>query len=209
MRALLRFQLDLVEERWPDAERSFHDLQEISGDHHAELPALLVAELFAQSGNIEEALVWAEKALEQDAENWHALSLAARLHYQSRNHDQALELAAESLGLIYFQPRTHYLMGLAQHALGDFSGAELALRVALTQMPGLAVAHDAMADLYERGLRRPSDAALHRVKAAELRRERQRPTIEPEGFPLLPEREVRATFNARPGARRKTRRATS
>ena len=60
MRALLRFQLDLVEERWADAERSFHDLQRISNDHHAELPALLVAELFAQSGNTEEALVWAE-----------------------------------------------------------------------------------------------------------------------------------------------------
>ena len=200
MRALLRFQLDLVEERWADSERSFLDLQRISNDHHAELPALLVAELFAKSGNTEEALVWAAKALERDPENWHALSLAARLHFKSRRYDEALDLAAESLSLIYFQPRTHYLMGLAQQALGDFVGAELALRVAITQMPGLAVAHEALAELYDKELRRPADAALKRARASDIRRERKSPRDEVKESALArPDPRERVSFNVRPG----------
>ena len=174
MRALLRFQLDLVEERWPDAERSFHNLEKVSSDLRAELPALLVSELFARTGNIEAALVWAETALEKVPENWHALSLAARLHFESRRDDEALELAAESLGLIYFQPRTHYLMGLAQQRLGDFAGAELTLRVAPIETPGLVKAHDALVDLYDKESRRPADAALHRARASDIRRDAAR-----------------------------------
>ena len=74
------------------------------------------------------------------------------------------------------------------------------LRVAITQMPGLAVAHDALAELYDKALRRPADAALQRARASDIRRERKSPLDEVKETALVrPEPRERVSFNARPG----------
>src|SRR5262249_42856415 len=82
--------------------------------------------------------------------------------------------------------------------LGNLAGAELSLQVAIIQMPGLAIAHETLADLYDKELRRPADAALHRTKAMDIRRENRSPRDQPrESAPDMESRD-RPTFKAVP-----------
>jgi tetratricopeptide (TPR) repeat protein len=121
-------------------------------------------------GADERALEWVERALRRDPDDWQALALAARLHLRGRRFPRALEAAAASLSLLYFQPVVHYVMGRALLARGDLTGAERSFLVAIAQLPGLAPAHEALARLYHRRLGRPADADRHRLIASDLRR---------------------------------------
>jgi len=45
-----------------------------------------------------------ERVRRADPDNWEALGLEARIHFQEHRYEQAVDRAVESLSLIYFQP---------------------------------------------------------------------------------------------------------
>src|SRR5262249_36781140 len=135
-----------------------------------------------------------DRALERDPDDWQALAVAARLHLRNRRFGSALDAAAASLALSYFQPVIHHVLGRALAARGDLDGAEKAYKVALAQMPGLPPSHEALARPHPR-TGRPPDATSHRARAAELRRQYQArvpkaappaPQSQPAAAPLEP-----------------------
>jgi hypothetical protein len=128
-----------------------------------------------------------------DRDNWQAMALEARIHHGAGRPAAAAESAIESLALVYFQPYIHYLLGVALRQLGEDARAEQSFRVALSQMPGLAPAHDELAALLRREVSRIGEASLHMARAQVLREEVARrgssPRVSlsaPEAAPLVP-----------------------
>ncbi len=168
MRTLLHFRLELTRRDLESSDRWFQKLQEICLEGSVRMPALVVAESFAMAGKTDEALEWAAEALEDNPESFSALALAARLHLERHEWHPALVNAARSLGLVYFQPYLHYIVGTAHRHLGDWERAEQALQVALVQAPGFIAARTALADLYL-AAGRLGDAGLQRSIAGKTR----------------------------------------
>jgi predicted AlkP superfamily phosphohydrolase/phosphomutase/tetratricopeptide (TPR) repeat protein len=125
--------------------------------------AIQLAEAYLQIGDAAAALRWCAQALEEDAEDWHALGLKARIHFETQCWEAAFDAAVESLSLIHFQPQLHYIVGRCLMATGEPEEAAKALRTALTQMPGLPAAQAALAELCEGPLARPGGAAVLRA----------------------------------------------
>jgi len=167
LRQVLRLQVDLACGHHEEARQTLQAVERLYQDVQRP-PALFLAGACEQVGNHAGALTWIERALQGDPDDWRTLALSARINLRSRRFAAALDAAAASLALIYFQPMTHYVMGRALMARGDAEGAERALKVALAQMPGLIAAHQALARLYSSQIR-TEEAATHRARAAELR----------------------------------------
>ena len=63
----------------------------------------------------------------------------ARAALGERHYEEAADLALASIGLLFHQPRAHYLLGLAHFRGGDAARAEQALLVAPQMAPQMAV----------------------------------------------------------------------
>lgn len=162
--------------------------------------ATALADFYSRAGHRDPALQHCAAGLAADPADWHLLGLRARLRLDSGDFEEAVAAAA-SLGLVYFQPAQHLVLGVARARLGEHAAAEQALLVALAQAPGLLPAHEALADLYLHALDRPDRAAWHRAQVSRLREFRSVETIDPETAPILaPDR--RPVFPARPGIAR-------
>lgn len=189
LRHLLRFYVDFAGGRLEEATRGLNALEQ----HFRETPQppmLFLAAAHARLRYDDQAHAWLDAALERDPEDWRALAMAARLHLRNRRFAAALDSATASLALIYFQPVIHFVMGRALAARGDLDGAERAFRVAVTQMPGLIAAHEALVRLYLK-LGRRADADIHRNRAAEFRLQARKgrlaePPVECQPVPAVP-----------------------
>ncbi len=144
--------------------------------------ALFLAESFAAIGMADRAMDLIRHLRRRDREDWRALALEARLHFQAERHARAADCAVRSLALVYTQPRMHRLLGLALLHRGDLAGAERELRVALAQAPEFAEAHAGLAALLRRDPARLGEASLHMARAEQARLRVRLPaaTIAPE-----------------------------
>jgi tetratricopeptide (TPR) repeat protein len=106
------------------------------------------------------------KALEIDPESAIAYHGLARAYMAQGNLEESVEAALTSVGLVYFQPRAHYRLGEALLRLGMIDRAVEAFNVAVTQAPGMRVAHQRLARLYEFHLDEPTLAEKHRKMAS-------------------------------------------
>ena len=147
--------------------------------------ATALAEFYGRAGQRGLALEHCNAGLAADPADWHLLGLRARLHLDNGDLEEAVADAATSLGLVYFQPAQHLVLGVARARLGEHTAAEQALLVALAQAPGLLPAHEALANLYLHTLDRPDRAAWHRAQASRLREFRIVETMDPETAPIL------------------------
>jgi predicted AlkP superfamily phosphohydrolase/phosphomutase/predicted Zn-dependent protease len=167
-RLLMRMQVEVTSSGREEAKAYLAELER-------ELPlqgvlgvAIQLAEAYLQVGEREPALRWCAKALKEDAEDWHAWGIIARIHFEASRWEPAFNAAVESLSLIHYQPYLHFIVGRCLMATGEWTEADKALRTALTQMPALRVACLALAELYEGPLARPADAAALRARAHAL-----------------------------------------
>jgi predicted AlkP superfamily phosphohydrolase/phosphomutase/tetratricopeptide (TPR) repeat protein len=183
-RAVLRFLLESQAGKAAEMRRSFAALEALCAQLGARLPATLAARRFARNRDGARSLALVRRALAADPEDWQALSLGAQLHLEGKRYQEALDLAAQSLSLVYFQPLMHYVMAHSLMGLGDFVGAEQPLLIALSLSPGFVKAHELLSRLYGDHLDRPEDAARHYVSAEQLkqscRTQRRERTEEPE-----------------------------
>ncbi|PWU12399.1 MAG: hypothetical protein C5B51_00665, partial [Terriglobia bacterium] len=170
-RLFLRTQLALSNSRTPEARASARALlEQLSGvvEPRPEF-ALFLAEGFAVLDQYERAFEYTKRVRRADRENWRVMALEARIHHALGRHQASAECAIESLALVYFQPYLHYLLGRSLAALGEPARAEQSFRVALSQMPGLAPAHDELAALLRDVPARTAESALHLAHAQVLR----------------------------------------
>jgi tetratricopeptide (TPR) repeat protein len=135
------------------------------------------------------------RVLEIDPVNADAnLGLARALLMQRGRAEAALAAVSDALGLVYHQPRGHYLRGAALMRLGRLAEARAAFETAVAQNPALPAAHRRLARLawrsgdqaaaeHQLGL---AKAALRRVRAARAGAPRPSPSeaarLEPEAI---------------------------
>ena len=131
---------------------------------------LFLAQGFAALREFDAALEQLQRIRRADPDNWEALGLEARIHFQARRYEQAVDRAVESLSLIYFQPALHHLLGLALQRLGEKERAEQAFRAALAQAPEFPAALEALGRLISQDRARIGEGSLDMARAAEFRR---------------------------------------
>lgn len=94
-----------------------------------------VANTLARLGRNKEALALLLPLVQSDPENPDYHSLLTEVYFSSGDWTSSLDSAAQSLGLVYHNPRVHTLLGLALNRLGRRTEAVNQLRVALQQNP--------------------------------------------------------------------------
>jgi tetratricopeptide (TPR) repeat protein len=131
---------------------------------------LFLAQGFAAIKEFDRAVEQLQRIRRADPDNWEALGLEARIHFQARRFEQAVDRAVESLSLIYFQPAMHHLLGMSLQRLGETGKAEQAFRAALAQAPEFPAAMEALGRLISRDRARIGEGSLLMARAGEFRR---------------------------------------
>ena len=86
-----------------------------------------------------------------------------------RRNSDAAEAALRAVGLLFFNPTAHFLLGVALHRMGRLPRAIEALKVCLAQNPNYAEAHDRLAYIYDKRIGNPAEADEHRRQADDAR----------------------------------------
>jgi predicted AlkP superfamily phosphohydrolase/phosphomutase len=145
---LLREEINqcLLEGNKAEAERQLDGLLE-----GGELPwwlAQFAAEKLVALDRGDEALPLLDNLLEADPENPGLEALRAEIFYRRKDWDSLVDASAGALGLVYFNPRLHMLLGLALLQLGRMEDATNELLVAVRQSPGQLPALEALEGLF-------------------------------------------------------------
>ena len=106
-----------------------------------------------------------QKARLLDPESAAAYLGLCRAYLPQGDNKKAAEAAMDSVGLLYYNPRGHFLLGTALHSLGYTTRAVEALKVAVSQNSSFPGAYDKLADIYDRALRDTESAAAYRKLA--------------------------------------------
>jgi tetratricopeptide (TPR) repeat protein len=124
---------DLAEKRYEDA---LAKLEQLDSDFGARRNALtLRGEVLQRLQRWDESRAAFEEALAIDAEAPGPLLGMARAALAARDFEGAIQHARTSLGLLYFQPKGHYLLGLAHYRLGEVAAAKDAFLTSVTMAP--------------------------------------------------------------------------
>jgi len=130
---------------------------------------LKVGQVYLEMKRWDKARSSFERALQLDPDSAAAhRGLAQALLAERRNVDAA-EAAMDSVGLLFHNPRGHFLLGVALHRLGEVERAVQALEVAVSQNPNFPEAHKRLAMIHKRRLKDDAKAAEHRRLAREAR----------------------------------------
>jgi tetratricopeptide (TPR) repeat protein len=188
-RLFLRCRLALSQPRSTRHKEQARSLLEDLGKVRRQAPGLrlFLAQGFAALKEFDRAMEQIERVRRADPDHWEALALEARIHFQARRYEQAVNRAVESLSLIYFQPALHQLLGLSLQRLGEKEKAEQAYLAALSQAPEFPAALEALGRLISRDRARIGEGSLYMARAADLRRRakqprQQEPAPPPAGF---------------------------
>ncbi len=124
---------DMTEKRYEEA---LSKLERLDSDFGARRNALtLRGELLQRLKRWDESRAAFEEALAIDREAPGPLLGMARAELAARDFESAIRHARASLGLLYFQPKGHYLLGMAHYRLGELAEAKDAFLTSVTQAP--------------------------------------------------------------------------
>jgi len=171
-RLFLRCRMALSQPRASRRKEQARALLEELGKARRQAPGLrlFLAQGFAALKEFDRAMDQLQRVRRADPDNWEALGLEARIHFQAQRYEQAVDRAVESLSLIYFQPALHQLLGLALQRLGEKEKAGQAYRAALAQAPEFPAALEALGRLMLQNRARIGEGSLYIARAAEFRR---------------------------------------
>ncbi len=172
-RTLLRCRVALAQRRAPrQKEQARILLENLAGTRRQSAGLkLFLGQGFAALKEFDRALEFLEAVRRADRDNWEALGLEARIHFQAKRYEDAVNRAVESVALVYFQPELHYLLGASLLRLGERAKAEQSFRAALSQAPEFPAAHEALGRLLSRDPARLAEGCLHMARATEYRRQ--------------------------------------
>lgn len=161
---------DFAEKKYEDA---LEKLQQLDSEYGARINALtLRGEVFQRLKRWPESKEAFEEVLSIDAENPGALIGLSRTAMAERDFDTAAAYARESIGLLFFQPRAHYIHGLAQYRMGNWQEAEWAFQICVTQAPLFAAGYRMLGEIARWHKKDVAERIFYRdqVKAARKRR---------------------------------------
>ena len=159
---------DFAEKRWVEA---LARLEQLDSDYGARRNALVLrGEICQRLKRWEDSKTAFEEALEIDPESPAPLVGLARTALAARDFEAAARYARESIGLLFFQPRVHYIHGLAQYRLGRWEEAGHAFLLCVSQAPLFSAAYRMLGEIARWHKRDPAEQALYQVKALETRR---------------------------------------
>lgn len=95
-----------------------------------------------------EAESYFQEAIDHDPGDAAAHLGLARSLMPQRHHWEALDALLSAIALHYYNPPSHYLLGVVLHRLGKLPAAIEALSVCLAQNPNYAQAYDRLAYIY-------------------------------------------------------------
>jgi predicted AlkP superfamily phosphohydrolase/phosphomutase/tetratricopeptide (TPR) repeat protein len=113
-----------------------------------------------------------ERALELDPDHPYAHVGLARTRLKQRNFQKSAEHALTAVGLQHLLPLGHFILGISLARLRDYSRAILALETALSLHGSFVPAHRYLVAIHGRPGGDPGRAASHRLRIAQIRRER-------------------------------------
>ncbi len=129
-----------------------------------------LAQLWLALGEYDTAMEICERLLGHDQEDWRALSIKAEIGWLSGNAQTTMESGLDSIALVWHQPATHMLVGLALERLGEPEKAVRMLETALGMTPTLIRAHAALGRIYAKPpLNQPVLANRHLEAVANLK----------------------------------------
>ena len=140
--------------------------KEASSDKLGFADATFLASRLIDLGRHGEALPIVERLLKADPETSLLPVLKAEILFRRRDWDGVVAAASEGLGLVYFNPRLHLILGLALARLGERTDAINELHVARRQNPALVPAYAALERLHQHD---PLRALEYRRQAQSLR----------------------------------------
>lgn len=105
------------------------------------------------------------RALEIDPDNAAAHLGLCRCFLPMRNFLEAADSALKAVGLLYHNPRGHFLLGRALYSMGLSKKAVEAFNVAVSQNPNFPQAHLMLSYIYKNLLKESAKAAEHRELA--------------------------------------------
>ena len=145
-------------------------LDQLDSDLGARRMALcLRGDIYSRLKQWTEARAAYSEALDYDREYPEALQGLARVALAERQFTEAATFATESLNLLYFQPRAHYILGLAYYRAGKVDRAERAFATCVSQAPLFSKAYHKLADISRRYRHDPHAYTFFRKKVTESR----------------------------------------
>jgi hypothetical protein len=146
-------------------------LEQLDNDYGARRNALVLrGEIFQRLKRWKESKVAFAEALEIDPESRGPLLGLARTALAEKDYRSAARRARESIGLLFFQPRAHYIHGIAQHRLGCWDEAEHAFLLCVRQAPLFSAAFRMLGEIARWHKKDPAKQALYQSKVVETRR---------------------------------------
>ena len=159
---------DFAEKKYQDA---LSKLEQLDSDYGARRNALtLRGEICQRLKRWEESKIAFDEALQIDPESPGPLLGLARTALAAKDYESAVQYARGSIGLLFFQPRAHYIHGLALYRLGCWEEAEHAFLLCVRQAPLFSAAFRMLGEIARWHKRDPAEQALYQVKALEARR---------------------------------------
>ncbi len=117
-------------------EEALIKLEDLDGNFGARRNALtLRGEVLQKLQRWDESCTAFEEALAIDAEAPGPLLGIARAALARCDFQQVIHYSRKALGLLYFQPKGHYMLGLAHYRLGELAEAKQAFQTSVTQAP--------------------------------------------------------------------------
>jgi tetratricopeptide (TPR) repeat protein len=159
---------DFAEKKYGDA---LTKLEQLDTDYGARRNALVLrGEICQRLKRWKESESAFDEALEIDPESPGPLLGLARTALAAKDYEAAVRYARESIGLLFFQPRAHYIHGLAQYRLGCWEEAEHAFLLCVRQAPLFSAALRMLGEIARWHKRDSAEQAVYQVKALESRR---------------------------------------
>lgn len=125
-----------------------------------------------------------ETASEIDPDNPQALLGLANVFLAAKKNHDAVQRALAAIGLEYYFPMAHYVLGVGLHRLGHLSEAVTALEVAVHQNPNFVLAYQRLAYIHKHRLNQAKQADDYRQKARQARKRIQTlKTLGPDDLP--------------------------
>jgi len=159
---------DFAEKRYEDA---LAKLEQLDSDYGARRNALVLrGEICQRLKRWAQSKVAFEEALEIDPESPGPLLGLARTALAAKDYEVAVRHARESIGLLFFQPRAHYIHGLAQYRLGFWEEAEHAFLLCVRQAPLFSAAFRMLTEIARWVKRDPAEHVFYQARVLETRR---------------------------------------
>ena len=170
------FSLHYLEASAHFAEKKYEDaltkLDQLDSDYGARRNALVLrGEILQRLKRWKESKAAFDEALKIDPESPGPLLGLARTALAARDYNAAVRQARKSIGLLFFQPRAHYIHGLAQYRMGCFNEAESAFLLCIRQAPLFSAAYRMLGEIARWHKKDPAEQAVYQTKVLETRRQ--------------------------------------